>query len=138
MPTVSMPSDKRRTSADVSSTKTLSNSDSGIVQNVRASAAVITLPSTQAGLTFTFRVGGVAVTSGPQGAAGATHTVNVSPAAADGIIGLGLTGVINKDLILTGGAVGEEFTLVGTGAAGTGAWVIAEACVSAGTFTKEA
>jgi hypothetical protein len=138
MPTVSIPSDKRRQSVDVTSTKTLSNSDSGIVQNIRSTSAIVTLPSTQAGLTFTFRNGGGVITGGPQGASGSQVTVGVSPAAADGIIGLGLTGVINKDLFLTGSAVGDEFTLVGTGAAGTGAWVIAEAASAAGTFSKEA
>jgi hypothetical protein len=64
--------------------------------------------------------------------------MNISPAAADGIIGLGLTGVINKDLIVTGASVGDEFTLVGTGAAGTGAWVIAEYASASGVASKEA
>lgn len=136
MPTVSLPSDKRRPSVDVTAIKTLANTDCGTVQNLRTNA-VQTLPSTQAGLTFTFRQGGSVITSGPQGASGSNPVMNISPAAADGIIGLGLTGVINKDLIVTGANVGDEFTLVGTGAAGTGAWVIAE-FASSGTATKEA
>jgi hypothetical protein len=136
MATVSLPADKRRPSVDVTAVKTLANTDCGTVQNLRT-AAVQTLPSTQSGLTFTFRQGGTVVTSGPQGASGTNPVLNISPAAADGIIGLGLTGVINKDLILTGASVGDEFTLVGTGAAGTGAWIIAEAASGAGVFSKE-
>ncbi len=138
MPTVSMASDKRRQSVDVTANKTLTAADQGIVQNVRSSSAVITLPSTAASLTFVFRVGGAAITSGPQGASGANANVNISPAAPDGIGGLGLTNVVNKDLILTNGAVGEEFTLTASGTAGTGAWYITEAAVSTGTFSKEA
>jgi hypothetical protein len=138
MATVSMPSDKRRRSADITTNTTLTAADQGIVQVIRSSSAFVTLPSTAASLTFTFRVGGGVVTSGPQGAAGSAVVLNISPAAADGIGGLGLTTVINKDLIYTGGAVGEEFTLTASGTAGTAAWYITDAPATTGTFSKEA
>src|ERR1044072_5559413 len=81
MATVSMPSDKRRRSADITTNTTLTAADQGIVQVIRSSSAFVTLPSTAASLTFTFRVGGGVVTSGPQGAAGSAVVLNISPAA---------------------------------------------------------
>lgn len=138
MPTVSMPSDKRQTSVDVTVSKTLTLADAGIVQNVRNSAAIVTLPATAAGWTFKFRVGGGLVTSGPQGVSTTNTIVTVKPAATDAVAGLGLTAVINKGLIYTNGVVGEEFTVTGTGTAGVAAWLVAEAVASNGVFSKEA
>lgn len=132
MPTVNLPSDKRWASADITSNKTLALADCGIVQNVRSSSAVITLPSTSAGATFIIRNGGAVVTNGPTGTSGAAITVNVSPAAADQIAGNGLTAADNKDVINTNGNVGDYIQIVGDG---TNGWVIQEC---SGTWTREA
>lgn len=95
-----------RNSVAVTENKTLAAADQGIVQSVTADAT-ITLPATAADLTFTIRnaseVGGV--------------TVNVSPAAADQLIGNGFTPADNKDAI-NAGEFGEEITVVGNGTTG--------------------
>jgi hypothetical protein len=132
MPTVSSASDKRRPSVDVTSNKTLALADMGIVQNVRSSSAVITLPATAAGLSFTVRNGGTVVTNGPQGASGTAVTVAVSPNASDYVAGNGFTATDNKDALNTNGQVGDEITLV---ADGTNGYYIAE---QFGTWTREA
>ena len=67
MATVQNPSDKRRQSVAVTTDKTLSLADCGIVQDVQADGKVITLPATSAGASFTFRNAGVPVTNGPLG-----------------------------------------------------------------------
>lgn len=132
MPTVNLPSDRRWPSADVTTNKTLTLADQGIVQNVRSSSAVITLPATTAGATFIIRNGGAVVTNGPTGTSGAAVTVAISPAAADQIAGNGFTAADNKDAINTLGQVGDYMTLVGDG---TNGWCIAEL---SGTWTREA
>lgn len=108
----------------VTGAKTLDAADSGVVQNVTASATV-TLPATAAGLTYIIRNGGEGETDG-------AVTVTVSPNAADQIIGNGLTAADNKDIINTLGNGGDEVTLVGNGTTG---WQIAEV---RGTWTREA
>lgn len=132
MPTVNLPSDKRWTSADVTSNKTLALADCGIVQNVRSSSAVITLPATSAGATFIIRNGGSVVTNGPTGTSGTAITVNVSPNSVDQIAGNGFTAADNKDAINTTGNVGDYIQLVGDG---TNGWIIQEC---SGTWTREA
>lgn len=84
----------------------------------------ITLPATQAGLTFTVALGNVT--------AGAGHSL--SPAAVDKIFCTGLTAVDNKDLIFTGATdtVGDFVTVVGDGVDG---WYVT---ASGGTLSKEA
>lgn len=118
-----------RETALVTSNKTLAAVDCGVVQEVTADAVVFTLPSTAAGLTFTFKNG--SRYDGEYGFA-------ISPAAADGITGGGLaTPVINKDILSSKSTnrAQDEITLVGTGSAGTGAWIIQN---SVGTYTREA
>jgi len=121
--------DFNRAAAAVTGNKTLAAVDCGVVQLVKADAPIFTLPSTAAGLTFTFRNG--STYDGQYGFA-------ISPAAADGITGGGLaTPVINKDILVTKATTRatDEITLVGTGTAGTGAWIISN---SIGTYTREA
>ena len=135
---VQTPSDKRRNSVDVTGNKTLAATDQGIVQNVIADAAVITLPSTANGLCFTIRNGGVKVTNGPAGTgSNGTVLVAVSPAAADAIAGNGFTATVNKDALNTKATsqVGDEITIVGTGTAGVTAWQTQE-CI--GIWAREA
>src|SRR5690606_1042125 len=119
-----------RLGVDVTSAKTLAAADQGVVQNVIGDV-VITLPATAAGLTFTVRNGGQAVNeSGPVGAVHGGAEVAISPAAADQIIGLGLTPADDTDLE-SAGEPGDEVTLVGNG--GTG-WHVTAA---SGTWTQE-
>lgn len=63
----------------------------------------------------------------------------VSPAAADGVGGgvTALTTVVNKDVYSAQATdtVNDRLTIVSTGAAGTGAWIVTDAN---GVFTKEA
>lgn len=63
--------------------------------------------------------------------------LSISPAAADGIGGNGLTSVVNKDLINAGASdrLGDMVRLYCTGATGTGAWMIEHVI---GTWSKEA
>jgi hypothetical protein len=114
---------------DVSTNKTLTAADAGIVQNVIADAVVVTLPSTADGLVFTVRNGGDAPAGAPVGAgSNQSALVSVSPAAADGITGNGYTATVNKDAQNTKATanVGDEITLVGNGTAGVTAWTVAE------------
>lgn len=118
-----------RVNASVTGNKTVAAVDCGVVQNVTVDGAVITLPSTAAGLTYTFKNGGRY-----DNAVGFA----ISPAAADGITGGGLaTPVINKDILAlkTVSKPGDEITLVGTGSAGTGAWIITN--LTTGAFSRE-
>lgn len=103
----------------VTGAKTLDEGDSGVVQNVTATAT-ITLPSTGA-FYFVIRNGGEE-----------SVTVTVSPAAADKIMGNGFTSADNKDAINTLGQHGDEIHLIGLGADG---YVCTQVT---GTWTREA
>lgn len=121
MPTVQNPSDKRRQSASVSADKTLAITDGGIVQNVIADGKVMTLPavaSSNVGLALTFRNGGVPSTGGPVGTGSdKSLALTISPNASDKIMGFGVAGTDNKDLINTKATsqVGDEVTLISDG-----------------------
>lgn len=103
----------------VTGAKTLDEGDSGIVQNVTATATV-TLPATAVGTSYTIRVGAPGI------------TVTVSPAAADKIMGNGFTSADNKDLIFTNQPAGSFVHLVADGANGYFVSAIS------GTATREA
>jgi len=103
----------------VTGAKTLDEGDSGVVQNVTASATV-TLPATVAGATYVVRVGAEGI------------TVNVSPNAADKIMGNGFTSADNKDAIATSQPIGSYIALVADGANG---WQVQRVH---GTWTREA
>lgn len=101
---------------------TLTEADSGKIFLVGTDALTITLPSTAAGLEYTF------INSGADG----NNIITISPAAADGIAGtvtlaasvVQLDGTVNKDLINTKATalLGDSAKLIGTGVAGTIAW----------------
>ncbi|MEN8122208.1 MAG: hypothetical protein ABFS35_17815 [Bacteroidota bacterium] len=107
----------------VTANKTLRVEDSGKTFLIATDALVITLPSTVKGLEYTF------INSG----AAANNIITVSPAAADGIAGtvtlaatvVVLDGTIDKDVIntKTTSITGDNMTIVGTGVAGTAAWL---------------
>ncbi len=105
-------------------TKTLDEGDNGVVQ-VCTVDTTITLPSTVDGYTYIIMNGG-------QGSTDGTIAINVSPAAADKIMGNGFTSADNKDAINTNGKYGDYIKLVGEG---TNGWVVVE---SQGTWTREA
>lgn len=102
----------------VTGAKTLDEGDSGVVQNVTATATV-TLPSTGANFAFIVRVGAPDI------------TVTVAPAAADKIMGNGFTSADNKALIFTNQEVGS-FVRLAYG--GTDGWVVTEI---SGTATRQ-
>lgn len=119
----------------VTDNKTLTADDSGGVFGQGTDAKAFTLPSTAAGLKYTF------VNTGAAG----HNILTVSPQAADGISGT-ITlaasvvvdaGVIDKDLINTKATAkaGDAVTLIGTGVAGVTAWIIIS---STGIWAAEA
>lgn len=129
-----LPSDGRKF-VNVTTNKTLAAADAGIVQNVTVDGVVITLPSTAAGLMFTIRNGGDNPSGTPAGAvADGSCLVQVSPAAADQLIGNGYTPADNKDAINTKATskVGDEITVMGGDVNG---WVITNV---KGTWAREA
>lgn len=81
--------------------------------------AVITLPAATAamrGVFYRFQCGALSSGTG----------LSISPAAADGIGGAGLTSVVNKDLINTGATdvLGDEVRIECNGVTGIGAWTV--------------
>jgi hypothetical protein len=124
MATVQTPSDRRRFSANITTSGTLALTDCGTVQNIQADGLTTTLPATTAGACFTIRNGGVPKTSGPTGTGdNASLAVTISPNASDKIQGAGLSASDNKDLINTKATAkaGDEVTLVGDG---TDGWIV--------------
>lgn len=120
------PDPRRLASVDVTTNKTLTAADQGIIQNVVVDGLTITLPSTTAGLGFTIRNGGAKISAnGPAGAtANKSVLVTVAPAAADAIAGNGFTAVVNKAALNTKATsqVGDQITLEASGVAGVSAW----------------
>lgn len=103
---------------------TMTAADSGYVTYIDTDAKTITLPSTAAGLTYTF------VNAGAAGAV----AINISPAAADKIQGCGLTAADNKDVINTKATAkfGDMIRIVGDA---TDGWIIQE---MVGVWAREA
>jgi hypothetical protein len=103
---------------------TMTAADSGYETYIDTDAFTITLPSTVAGLTYTF------VNAGSDG----TVKINIAPAAADKIQGCGLTAADNKALINTKATAkfGDKVTIVGDGGDG---WIIQSMI---GTWAREA
>ena len=103
---------------------TITEEDCGKTFLCGTDGKVFSLPATKAGLKYTFMNIGARTTVG----------FSISPVAADGISGT-ITlagsvvvpkGVVNKDLVLTKASaeVGDCVEIIGTGVAGTGAWLI--------------
>jgi hypothetical protein len=103
---------------------TLDANSSGVVFNVTATA-VITLPATALGVTYTF------IMDAPDG----TAQISLSPNSSDKIRGMTRPGVDNKDLINTLATArrGDYVIIVGDGAAGNG-WNIVR---QSGTWAAE-
>ena len=103
---------------------TLTEDDSNGIFCIATDAKVITLPATKAGLKYTI------INTGAAG----NNIVTVSPQAADGISGTFTlaasvvvdAGVVDKDIINTKATAkaGDSVTLIGTGVAGTTAWIV--------------
>lgn len=133
------PDSRRVTSVDVTTNKTLTAADQGIIQNVVVDGLTITLPSTAAGLGFTIRNGGAKISAnGPVGAvANKGVLVKVAPAAADAIAGNGFTATVNKAALNTKATsvVGDQITVYGSGTAGVSAWNLRSVT---GTWVREA
>jgi len=89
---------------------TVTAAESGKIFIVNAADVTATLPSTAAGLTYTFIVQTLSTTTG----------LSISPAAADAIHGGGQASTDNKDLINTAAtdAEGDMVTIVGDGVDG--------------------
>jgi len=126
-----------RAYVDVSTNKTLTAADSGIVQNVVADGITITLPATLAS-TFTIRNGGAKPSGAANGAvASGSVLVTVAPNAADGFTGNGFTATVNKAALNTKATslVGDEIRVRGTGTTGVTGWIIEHV---RGTWARQA
>lgn len=119
----------------VTTNKTLTLADQGVVQLVQADGVIFTIPATAAGSVFRFRNGGLPKTGAPTGT-GDDGSVGyqVSPQAADKIQGLGFTAADNKDIIHTKATarVGDELVIVGDGVDGY------NVLTASGTYAREA
>lgn len=108
----------------VTDNKTLTYEDTEKTFLIGTAAKAFTLPATKAGVKYTF------VNIG----ANANNIITVSPQAADGIAGtitlaaavVVLDGTVDKDAINTAATAitGDSLTIVGTGVAGTKAWIV--------------
>lgn len=111
---------------EVTGAKTLDAGDSGVVQNVTATATV-TLPAAAAGtagVSYLIRVGAPGI------------TVTVSPNSADKIVGNGFTAADDKDLIFTNQPAGSYVWLQAVNEATTDSAYTVLAI--SGTATREA
>lgn len=110
----------------VTGAKTLDAGDSGVVQNVTATATV-TLPAVAAGtsnVNYIIRVGAPDI------------TVTVSPNSADKIVGNGFTAADDKDAIATSQPVGSYIVLSAANEATTDSAYTVQRVL--GTWTREA
>lgn len=122
-----------RATEHIDSTKTFAATDSGVVQNIVTDGLTLTLPASAtvgSGYTIVIRNGGATQSSGVGDGAGANGTVGITllGASGDGITGGGFTAAINKFAINTKATsqVGDEITLVASGANTATAWLIQE------------
>lgn len=115
---------ERNLVVEITADKTLTYEESGNVFLVGTDALTVTLPSTKAGIKYTF------INSGAAG----NNIITVSPQAADGIAGtvtlassvVVLDGTVDKDAINTKATsqAGDCISIIGTGVAGTTAWIV--------------
>ena len=108
----------------ITADRTLTAEDTGKIFLVATDALTITLPSTIKGANFTF------INTGAAG----NNIITISPQAADGICGtitlassvVTRVGTVDTDLVNTKATStkGNSVRIVGTGTAGTTAWVI--------------
>lgn len=116
----------RRPILTKSANYTLTTADSWSVVVVTGADKIMTLPATVAGLWYTFVLASAGLSAGTG--------LQISPQAADKIMGNGFTSADNKDAILSGSGdrEGDMITLVGDGVDG---WYIMDVV---GTWTREA
>lgn len=107
---------------DVTENKTLAAEDSGLVQNVTAASVTVTLPATATVGAWTVRDGGVAPSGGPAGAVTGPAYPKVDPNGSDTVAGLNVEGTEadGKYLTNTAGRVGDEISIMNTGATNGG------------------
>lgn len=113
-----------RMALDIDTSKTLADTDCGLVQNVIADGIMITLPATVVGYSYIVRNGGVKSTGGAKGTVSdGTVLVTIAPNAADKIAGNAFTAADNKAALNTKATshVGDEMSLVADGANG---WMV--------------
>lgn len=125
MATVNLEGFGHREVETVTGAKTLDGGDSGVVQNVTATATV-TLPAAAAataGVTYPIRVGKAGI------------TVTISPNSADKIVGNGFTAADDKDMVFTNQPVGSFVQLKAVAEATTDSAYVVEAIL--GTATRE-
>lgn len=127
-----------RLAVNVTENKTLAAEDSGIVQNVIAADAVVTLPATTVVGCWTIRNGGSPIDAdGPAGAVSDGLLVTVDPATGDTVAGLNVEGTEadGKELRNTAATaqVGDEITILNTGATNGGVVINTK-----GTWAREA
>lgn len=117
---------QRQPVLSVSANTSIPASASGAVYIVTAADKILSLPATAAGLRYTVVLAATGLSAGTG--------LQISPAAADKIMGNGFTSADNKDAILAGSGdrEGDMLTLVGDGNLG---WYITAV---AGTWTREA
>lgn len=106
-----------RISVDVTTNKTLTAADQGIIQNVVTDGVTVTLPAAGAaatGLVFRVRNGGVALVNGPVGTgADGSALVTVAPTGADTVAGNGFTALAGKGALNAKATskIGDEIVL---------------------------
>jgi len=114
-----------RNAVVVTENKTLAAADCGIAQAVQTDAITITLPSTAAGLSYRIE---------NHGTANGACAVNVSPAAADKIMGAGFTAADNKDAINTKATAKADIDYIELVGDGVDGWYVKS---YAGTWVRE-
>lgn len=117
-----------RSYVDISTNTTFDATYSGVVINIIADALTLILPASAtvgAGCVLKFRNGGAPVSGGPAGT-GSNETVGITltPASGDGVTGMGITAAANKGVTEAKASayVGDEMTLLASGANTAAAW----------------
>lgn len=111
-----------RYAVDVTENKTLAAEDSGLVQNVTVASVVVTLPAAATQGAWTIRDGGVKATGAAYGAKATAAVPTVDPNGSDTLAGLNVEGTEQdgKYLKNTGGRIGDEISVLNTGATNGG------------------
>jgi hypothetical protein len=111
-----------RFAVNVTENKTLAAEDSGIVQNVTVASVVLTLPATATQGHWTIRDGGVKATNSATGALATPALPTVDPNGSDTLAGLNVEGTEQdgKYVKNTGGRIGDEISVMNTGATNGG------------------
>jgi hypothetical protein len=111
-----------RYAVDVTENKTLAAEDSGLVQNVTVASVVVTLPATATQGSWTIRDGGVKATNAATGAKASAAIPTVDPNGSDTLAGLNVEGTEQdgKYVRNTGGRIGDEISIMNTGATNGG------------------